>query len=292
MNPQKTALLGLATATAIAAALAPTAARAGSAYDNCTGTIAALPAVINSRGTWCLKDDLNSALASGVAITVNAANVTIDCNDFKLNGTPAGVATQTLGIATTAPNLTVRRCHIRGFLHGTSVMGKSATIEDNRFDVNREAAIWSDADGHIIRRNLITASGGTPSSLYGYGIYMYGTGDVIDNTIVGVTNAENEGVTTGIEILDNQGGSISGNRIRGLTAPDIGGGSAIHAGYNSNGLTIKDNDIYIGPDLYFGGIRCDQGADNGVARDNTIQGNPNVSFDCYDGGGNVYLGPP
>src|SRR5687768_721081 len=74
------------------------AARAGESYDNCTGTIDALPATITTQGVWCLRGDLSTSLASGIAITVETNNVTIDCNDFKLGGLAAGTATQTVGI--------------------------------------------------------------------------------------------------------------------------------------------------------------------------------------------------
>ena len=285
MNLHRTSLVALALA---AAALAPPSAVAGSAYDNCTGYIAALPAVINTQGTWCLKKDLTTPLASGVAVTVTAANVTLDCNDFKLVG--VGGATQTLGIASTANNATVRRCQVRGFLHGTSMMGNYATIEDNRFDNNREAGVWSDGEQHMIRRNLVTNSGGTPNGLYGYGVYLWGTGDVIDNTIVGVVNAENEGWSYGIEIADNHGGNVRGNRIRKLSAPDIGQGAAIHVGNASDGVVIEDNVMYLGPDDYFSGVKCDS-LEAGMYRRNAVTGsNIYGAYDgCIDGGGNYSL---
>ena len=285
MNLHRTSLVALALA---AAALAPPSAVAGSAYDNCTGYIAALPAVINTQGTWCLNKDLTTPIATGVAITINATYVTLDCNDFKLVG--IGGATQTLGIASTANNATVRRCQVRGFLHGTSMMGNYATIEDNRFDNNREAGVWSDGEHHTIRRNLITNSGGTPSGLYGYGVYLWGTGDVIDNTIAGVVNAENEGWSYGIEIADSHGGSVRGNRIRKLSAPDIGQGAAIHVGNASDGVVIEDNVMYLGPDDYFSGVKCDS-LEAGMYRRNAVTGsNIYGAYDgCIDGGGNYSL---
>src|SRR6185369_2787721 len=75
----------------------PRAASAAESYDNCTGFITTLPAVITTQGTWCLKQDLATAITSGNAITINTGNVTIDCNDFKLGGMSAGLATQAIG---------------------------------------------------------------------------------------------------------------------------------------------------------------------------------------------------
>ena len=71
----------------------PRAAHAAQSYDNCTGFITSVPAVISTQGTWCLKQDLATAIASGNAISVNANNVTLDCNDFKLGGLAAGAGT-------------------------------------------------------------------------------------------------------------------------------------------------------------------------------------------------------
>src|SRR6185369_16529682 len=75
----------------------PRLASAAESYDNCTGFITSLPAVVTTQGTWCLKQDLATAITSGNAITINTGNVTIDCNDFKLGGMSAGLATQAIG---------------------------------------------------------------------------------------------------------------------------------------------------------------------------------------------------
>src|SRR5688500_7900792 len=79
-------------------ALAPGASRAAESYDNCTGFIDSLPAVITKQGTWCMRKDLSTAIDTGNAITVATNNVTIDCNDFKIGGLAAGVDTLAHGI--------------------------------------------------------------------------------------------------------------------------------------------------------------------------------------------------
>src|SRR5688572_33166642 len=94
----------------------PGKAAAAESYDSCKGVITALPATITTPGTWCLKQDLATLLASGNAITVKANDVTLDCNDFKLDGSGAGVSTKTIGIrAVDVSNVTVRHCNVRGF---------------------------------------------------------------------------------------------------------------------------------------------------------------------------------
>ena len=98
--------------------LLPTA-RAAESYDSCTAFITALPAVIGTQGTWCMNKDLATAMTSGVAISVQANNVTIDCNGFKLGGLAAGPLSTTRGIESEGrANITVRDCNVRGFAVG------------------------------------------------------------------------------------------------------------------------------------------------------------------------------
>src|SRR4029078_12340445 len=84
------------------AASAPRSAHAAESYDNCSGFITSLPAVISTQGTWCFKQDLATAITSGNAISINTNNVTLDCNDFKLGGLAAGAGTMTYGVAATS----------------------------------------------------------------------------------------------------------------------------------------------------------------------------------------------
>ena len=65
---------------------------------------------------WCLRHDLSTSIVSGQAIDIQANNVAIDCNDFKIGGLAAGNGSMAVGIhALTRQNATVRHCNIRGF---------------------------------------------------------------------------------------------------------------------------------------------------------------------------------
>src|SRR4029079_11229258 len=124
---------------------------AAQSYDNCTGYITVLPAIISTQGTWCLKQDLATANATGAAITINTNNVTIDCNNFKLGGLAAGLGTTAIGIHAAARiNATARHCNIRGFLgciYFSGITGGGHAIEDNRFDGNTYVAAQIEGDG-------------------------------------------------------------------------------------------------------------------------------------------------
>jgi len=138
-------------------------AHAAESYDNCTGFVTSLPAVISTQGTWCFKQDLATSITNGNAITIAANNVTLDCNDFKLGGLAAGVGTHAYGIygggyGAGRSNITIRHCNVRGFYIGVYFEGTNGgghTIEDNRFESNTYFGLQVEGDGSVVRRNRI-----------------------------------------------------------------------------------------------------------------------------------------
>jgi len=87
--------------------------------------ITAVPITITQRGSYYLTRDLS--VVSGTAITVAAANVTIDLNGFTLSTT----ASADRGISCSAPGLVVRDGAIADFvLAGISSTGADARVED------------------------------------------------------------------------------------------------------------------------------------------------------------------
>jgi hypothetical protein len=265
----------------------PRIAHAAESYDNCTGFITSIPATITTQGTWCLKTDLATAITSGNAITINTNNVTIDCNNFKLGGLAAGVGSQTVGIlATSHLNTTVRHCNIRGFYAGIAFAGTGSgghVVEDNRFDGNLYIGIDVEADGSTIRRNLVFDTGGSTHTINAEAIYAVGLVDVLDNTISGVlATTGGGGAAQGIYTY-SAGGTISGNRVRGLVGDGAGGS---YANYNlfSSRVSIHNND-FIGPGTQ--GLHCFTG--DGSFRDNLISGYTASNDFCTDGGGNAIV---
>src|SRR5262245_63933691 len=92
--------------------------RARAETVNCTA-VTALPAVIDSSGVYCLTGSLITSMTSGTAIDIQASNVVLDLNGFRLDGTSAGQATSAIGIHSgTAENITVRNGIVRGFSVG------------------------------------------------------------------------------------------------------------------------------------------------------------------------------
>ena len=261
-------------------------AHAAQSYDNCAGFVTTLPAVISAQGTWCLKQDLATAITSGNAITINANNVTLDCNDFKLGGLAAGLATQTTGVyATDRVNLTVRHCNIRGFHTGIAFMGTLAggnLIEDNRFDGNTDFGMQIFGDGSVIQRNRLFDTGGSTVSSDFMAIYTGSLVDILDNTISGVVaTTSSNGYAYGMFVVAN---NVRGNRVSGLV-PD-GSGLAEGISMNTNDRFFLTENYLIGTAIAGSiGLEC-LNPGIGRAKDNVIAGFATGIHNCGDAGGN------
>jgi hypothetical protein len=271
-----------ALALLLAAAAAAPAARASESYDACVGFIDALPATVTKQGVWCLRKDLSTAVASGVAIQVATNNVTIDCNGFKLGGLAAGTGTATTGIQSTGRTATaVRNCNIRGFAIGVMLSGGSRhLVEANRFDGNTLWGVFVSGTGSTIRRNLVLDTGGgsySPGTTR-TAIGASGGAEVIDNTVSGMTPAST--VDTGVVGIYLADGVATGNRVGGLLSPFRSEGFFVQA---TAGAILEDN--FVGG---FGHVAFYCTGAVPVARDNTINGFTTAFTNCIDGGGNVH----
>ncbi|QSX79284.1 right-handed parallel beta-helix repeat-containing protein [Agrilutibacter solisilvae] len=269
----------------LAAAVVPCA-NAAQSYDNCTGVITTLPATISTQGTWCLKSNLSTAITTGNAITVATNNVTIDCNDYKLGGLPAGDATNAVGIFSADKlNTTVRRCGIRGFSYGILLSGANnagTLIEDNRFDQNTYRAIEIHGGGHVIQRNRIVDTGGRPNSGSTVAIQVTGSeSQVNDNLISGLMVTNAGGLVVGINATGGTS-EISRNMVTGLV-PNQGPSRGITVG-NSKASTIRSNVLLSGSLLMGYGVNASAG---NVCSENKIIGY-NWAFvgGCTNGGNN------
>lgn len=225
-------------------------ARAAQAYDNCKGYIDALPATITTQGTWCLKKDIATSIATGTALAIETNNVTLDCNHFKMGGLGAGAGTATHGInAAGRTNITIRNCSIRGFATGIDSQSSSSRnqlIADSRFDGNTQVAIALAGSGHQIRGNLIADTGGMTYAGGTYGIILDGDADIVDNTVDGVipSNDATQTGSYGIFVSSSTVSVIEGNRIRG-----VDGGNSSGYGIRLDGAgfaTVEANHLGLG----------------------------------------------
>ena len=266
---------------------APRAAQAAESYDNCAGTIATLPTVISTPGTWCLNQNLSTGITSGNAIAITTNDVTLNCNDFTISGLTAGVGTAAYGIAAANRlNVTVRHCNVRGFYYGVSLSGGSGhTVEDNRLDGNTYVGMRVDGNRSVVRRNLIIDTGGSTIVANAFGMTTNASVDILDNSVSGViARANGNGYVYGIITATNTSGSVSGNRVRELLKD--GTGFAYGIWNNTSGrIILRNNDLLGTGATGTTGMRCANST--GSASDNVINGFVAGLPGCSNDGGNV-----
>jgi len=254
--------------------LAATPAQAAESYDNCTNYVASIPAVINKQGTWCLNKDVATSIASGIAIDIQANNVTLDCNNFKIGGLGAGIDSRTTGInAVGRSNITVRNCSVRGFFYGMNLEGDNQLVEDNRFDGNTWIAIGVEGDGSVVRRNMVSTTGGASgfdNEIKALAIYTRYDVYIEDNFVSGVVAAaDSNGFAIGIQTGDNTSGAIYHNRVTKVLGDGTGWANGISMWGVSDRITVNHNHL-VGGAAQSVGIRCHEMPDNNVLIESNV----------------------
>lgn len=218
----------------------PNGAQAAQSMDACTGFIDSAPATITTQGVWCLRRDLTTGITSGAAITVAVNNVTIDCNDLKIGGLAAGIASQTYGISSSGrQNTTVRNCNVRGFYYGVSLTGGAGhLVEHNRMDNNLRAGVYVTGENNTVRSNRIYDTGGASGHDHAFGILA--SADVIDNTVAGVFALGADSHPHGIS-MTGAGTAARDNRVSRLMA--TGAGAAVGVAVSADGVHVADNHL-------------------------------------------------
>jgi hypothetical protein len=191
------------------------------AAQSCT-PISSIPTSITAPGRYCLTQSLSSTLASGAAISVNAADVQIDLQGFVLDGTAAGAASTANGI--------FHNSLLRGFeLSNGTIRGFNAALNAGVYATNPNAVILQDlriessrgfglivvGDHSIVRRvnvNRVVPQGASTNALaiVGYGNRIR----FIDNDISDVVEAAT-GTGAGITCTSCIGAVYEQNRITG-----------------------------------------------------------------------------
>src|SRR5688572_9940499 len=164
----------------------------------CT-VIGSLPAVINTSGTYCLKNNLIFTAATGIAIDIRSSPVILDLNGFWINNFPAGTSTQAIGIASTnRKDITIRNGIVRGFSVGIQFVGTAASghvIENMHLDSNRYNGIYiEDAKGVVVRNNNIQNT-------------------VVSNSTIGILLSGAKNITIQDNVVNSIGGGAGGYGI-------------------------------------------------------------------------------
>ena len=272
--------------------LVPATARAAESFDNCTDFIDSVPTTISTQGVWCLRHDVGTGIGYGNAIAINANNVTLDCNDFKLGGLAAGNASNATGIfAYQRKNITIRNCSVRGFRYGILLSaGAGHLVEDNLLDNNLSQAIRIfNSDNVMVRRNRVFDTGGLAGNKWTTAISA--DAHVIDNTISGLYADVSGGYLRGIDTVGN-GLRVSGNHISGFDMTAVQGGAVDYA----NGifvagqyLRVSGNHVSVVGGSSGGGSISVNGGSNVFCVDNTVGGFDSNLFQCTIADGNLIL---
>ena len=280
-------------------------ASAAGSYDSCVNYIDAVPIVISTPGTWCLRHDVVTNATGIRAIDIETNNLTVDCNGFSLSNLPAGPGTLSTGVSAWGySNITVRNCTIQRFDVGILIAGSPPgggrppgtghLIQNNRLAQNRFVGIEVVGFGSVIRGNIVANTGDRPLGGIGWGIRALGGVDIIDNVVDGIFD---DGVVTafqsvGIFISDfgrlnpditPSGMRIVGNRVRNLAQK--GGANSLGIYLTGTGIWVRDNLIGQQRLTAGAGVWCEGDA---RVRDNVIKNySPGVGPVCSDDGGNV-----
>jgi len=187
---------------------------------NCVGYVDTLPRTLSTPGTWCLRKNLGTTTIPGKAITIAADNITLDCNDFEIDGKALATSTSIGVYASNRFNATVRHCTITGFRTGiflqSATSGGGHVVEHNRVDRNTWIGVRLEGEGSVVRDNLVTYTGGTTSIANAYGIYGSGSIDIVDNMISDVFPGAS-GNSYGIYSSGDLRGSIARNHVAAVT---------------------------------------------------------------------------
>lgn len=207
---------------------------AASSSGACT-PITYVPYIITVEGVYCFTGNIETSMTTGYAIDIQADNVVIDLNGWKLDGLGAGSATEAIGIYATywsagngggtdhPENITIRNGTIRGFYYGINTVQFSLgghLIEYIRAVQNTRVGLYIKGQGSVIRHNQVINTGGTTAAPFSpgqaFGIWAGGSGiRVLDNDII---NTVAESVALGMSITLADGAVVQDNRIENVSS--------------------------------------------------------------------------
>lgn len=189
---------------------------AAAEITKCTA-ITSVPYSITKQGPHCLTRNLTYRRRTGAAITVKAANVTLDFNGHKLRTGSDNPATDAVGVrADDNDYAVIRNGTIRGFRTGILVSGgKGQLVEGMIVDQSTTIGI-SVAGGAAVtlRRNLVLQTGGNTLDQAVYGIHVSGDSHrIVDNDVEDTRKDASEAQSAYGMRVTSDASVIEGNRV-------------------------------------------------------------------------------
>ena len=226
---------------------------------DCTA-ITSLPYTISAQGVYCFTGNLSTNITLGNAITINANNVTIDLNGYKLGGLTAGDDTKAYGIYTHQhKNITIKNGIIRGFsvaivLSDDSPYTASSgnVVTGILADQNTWVGILVAGFGNTVSKNTVVDTGGATWINEAYGITVFGPGAKVVNNEISKTTAQTSGYARGMDLQSADYSLVLNNTVTD-TITDTGTGYAVYIA-NSTGVFLRTNNLSNADNgLYFTG---------------------------------------
>lgn len=186
---------------------------------SCTA-ITYLPYVISNEGVYCFTGNLETSMTSGEAITIEVDDVTIDLNGWMLDGSSAGVDSETRGVfAYMRKNITIKNGTIRGFFAGVILQDYAPTevsvghiVEDMRIENSYFLGMYIMGNDIVARQNQVFVVGSSHS--YASGIILNGPRcQAIDNYISGISASGSAGLARAISISCFDGAIVKDNHL-------------------------------------------------------------------------------
>ena len=210
---------------------------------NCT-SITSVPGFSSpNRPDYRLAGNLSTPQTTGSAIEIQANNVVLDLNGYRLNGRGAGPGTNARGInALNRQNITIRNGSVRGFVYGIVLeMGGGVSqghmVEDVRAEQNTLGGINVQGAANIVRNNHVVDTGGSTvlgSDAAAFGIYMVGTEAQVLNNDVSRTTKQGFGTSTGMWLALVTSGFVVNNRVASSDQGFVLGGTKYRDNLTSN----------------------------------------------------------
>ena len=214
---------------------------------NCTA-ITQLPEVIDSQGVYCLKGNLSTSITTGNAIEIQANNVTIDLNGFKLGGLGAGDSTNANGVyAFQRKNITIKNGIVRGFYYGIFLQDISPfttssghVVKNILADQNTFVGIRVDGLGDTVSRNAVVDTGGSTLINDAFGIVVVGPESEVLNNKISKTTAQSTDSARGIYLESADYSVVRNNTVTDTVSAGPSYAVRIH---NSTGVFLRDNEL-------------------------------------------------
>lgn len=208
--------------------------------------ITSVPITIEAEGIYCLMKNLDYSGTTGLAIDIEADNVTVDLNGWKLEGPAVTSLPNSSGIyAFDQQNVIVRNGTVKGFSSGVAILGpdsRGSIVEGIRAYQNAITGIRVDGAGNIVRQNQVFETGGIGTDTYATGISVTGSNNqVLHNDISGMVStgtASSAGLSVG---LGSEGTLIEGNRISNVSGDTLNNRGIIIS--SADNIMVIDNRI-------------------------------------------------